>query len=125
MGIPGQYDNPAYQDAVTKIIAVGKKAGKPIGIGGIGPRLDLLEKFFAVGTSWSLSGGDIAMLQGGMQKLGSTYVDLNAKYRRHEARVKIPKHRCIKLVASFFIVLTHTSIFLYLFYRVSTLYRFP
>jgi 2-keto-3-deoxy-L-rhamnonate aldolase RhmA len=84
IGIPGQYDNPVYQDAVTKIIAVGKKAGKPIGIGGIGPRLDLLEKFFAMGTSWSLSGGDPAMLQGGMQKFGSTYVDLNAKVR--EAR---------------------------------------
>jgi 2-keto-3-deoxy-L-rhamnonate aldolase RhmA len=84
MGIPGQYDNPAYQNAVTKIIAAGKKAGRRIGIGGIGPQLDLLEKFFAMGASWSLSGGDPAMLQGGMQKLGSTYVDLNAKLR--EAR---------------------------------------
>jgi 2-keto-3-deoxy-L-rhamnonate aldolase RhmA len=84
MGIPGQYDNPAYQDVVTKIIAVGKRAGKPIGIGGIGPRLDLLEKFFAMGTSWSLSGGDLAMLQGGKQKLGSTYVNLNTKVQ--EAR---------------------------------------
>jgi hypothetical protein len=37
-----------------------------------------------MGTSWSLSGGDLAMLQGGMQKLGSTYVDLNAKVQ--EAR---------------------------------------
>jgi 2-keto-3-deoxy-L-rhamnonate aldolase RhmA len=79
IGIPGQYDNPAYQDAVTKIIAAGKKAGKPIEIGDIGPRLDLLEKFFAMGASWSLSGGDLAM-----QKLGSTYVDLNTKVQ--EAR---------------------------------------
>jgi 2-keto-3-deoxy-L-rhamnonate aldolase RhmA len=86
LGIPGQYDNPLYQDAVTKIIAAGKKAGKPIGIGGIGPRLDLLEKFFAMGSSWSLSGADLAILQSGMQKLGSTYVDLNTKVQ--EARGK-------------------------------------
>jgi 2-keto-3-deoxy-L-rhamnonate aldolase RhmA len=51
MDIPGQYDNPAYQDAVTKIIAAGKEAGKPICIGSIGPRLDLFEKFFAMGAS--------------------------------------------------------------------------
>jgi 2-keto-3-deoxy-L-rhamnonate aldolase RhmA len=79
MGIPGQYDDPRYQDAVTKIIAAGVRAGKPIGIGGIGPRLDLLEKFFAMGACWSLSGGDLAMLQGGMQKLGGTYAELNTR----------------------------------------------
>jgi 2-keto-3-deoxy-L-rhamnonate aldolase RhmA len=84
LGIPGQYDNPLYQDAVTKIIAAGKKAGKPIGIGGIGPRLDLLEKFFTMGASWSLSGADLAMLQSGMQKLGGTYTELNTKVQ--EAR---------------------------------------
>jgi 2-keto-3-deoxy-L-rhamnonate aldolase RhmA len=84
MGILEQYDNAAYQNAVTRIIAARKNAGKSIGIGGIGPRLDLLEKFFAMGASWSLSGGDPAMLQGGMRKLGSTYVNLNTKVQ--EAR---------------------------------------
>ncbi|KAH3946742.1 hypothetical protein HBI56_070360 [Parastagonospora nodorum] len=87
MGIPGQYDSPVYQDAVVKIIAAGKKAGKPIGIGGIGPRLDLLEKFFTMGASWSLSGADMAMLQAGMQKLGSTYEELNGRVK--EAREKM------------------------------------
>lgn len=86
LGIPGQYDNPLYQDAVTRIIAAGKKAGKPIGIGGIGPRLDLLEKFFTMGASWSLSGADLAMLQAGMQKLGGTYEELNTRVQ--EARSK-------------------------------------
>lgn len=51
-----------YQDAVTKIVLAGKRAGKPLGIGGIGGRLDLLEKWFAMGATWSLSGGDAAIL---------------------------------------------------------------
>lgn len=79
MGIFGQYDNPIYQDAVTKIVLAGKKAGKPIGIGGIGPRLDLLEKWFAMGASWSLSGADNSMLQGAMKKLGENYAAVNER----------------------------------------------
>lgn len=51
LGIPGQYDNTTYQDAVTKIVLAGKKARKPIGIGGIGGRLDLLEKWFTMGAT--------------------------------------------------------------------------
>ncbi|KPI37026.1 2-keto-3-deoxy-L-rhamnonate aldolase [Cyphellophora attinorum] len=77
--IPGQYDNPLYLDSVTKVIQAGVRAGKPIGIGGIGGRLDLLEKFFAMGATWSLSGADGAMLQAGMQKLGRTYAEMNTR----------------------------------------------
>lgn len=84
MGIPGQYDDPTYQKAVEKVILACKKAGKPVGIGGIGGRLDLLEKFFTMGASWSLSGGDAAMLQAGMKKIGETYEDVNQRVQ--EAR---------------------------------------
>ena len=79
LGIPGQYDNPIYQDAVTKIVLAGKKAGKPIGIGGISGRLDLLEKWFTLGATWSLSGGDGAMIQAGMQKIGKNYAEINQR----------------------------------------------
>ncbi|ETN39804.1 uncharacterized protein HMPREF1541_06030 [Cyphellophora europaea CBS 101466] len=79
LGIPGQYDNAAYLDSVTKVIKAGVKAGKPIGIGGIGGRLDLLEKFFETGATWSLSGADGAMLQAGMKKLGQTYAEINQR----------------------------------------------
>jgi 2-keto-3-deoxy-L-rhamnonate aldolase RhmA len=79
LGIPGQYDNPAYLEAVEKVIAAGVKAGKPIGIGGIGGRLDLLERFFQLGATWSLSGGDGSILQAGMNKLGKTYSEMNAR----------------------------------------------
>ena len=79
LGIPGQYDNPLYQDAVTKVVLAGVRAGKPIGIGGIGGRLDLLEKWFKMGATWSLSGADGAMLQAGMQKLGKMYSEINRR----------------------------------------------
>ncbi|KAL5353852.1 hypothetical protein ACLOAV_001896 [Pseudogymnoascus australis] len=82
LGIPEQYDNPIYQDAVTKIVLAGKKAGKPIGIGGIGGRLDLLEKWFAMGASWSLSGGDGPMIQAGMNKLGESYRAMNERVQK-------------------------------------------
>lgn len=77
MGIPGEYDNPLYQKAVTRVVLAGKRAGKPIGIGGIGGRLDLLEMWFKMGASWSLSGADISILQAGMKKVGSNYADIN------------------------------------------------
>lgn len=82
MGIPGQYDNPAYQDAVTKIVLAGKKAGKPIGIGGIGGRQDLLERWFAMGATWSLSAGDGAILQAGMKKVAGEYDAINERVQK-------------------------------------------
>lgn len=82
LGIPGDYDNPIYQDVVTKIVLAGKKAGKPIGIGGIGGRLDLLEKWFQMGATWSLSGGDGALLQAGMKKIGQNYNEINQRVQK-------------------------------------------
>lgn len=83
--IPGQYDNQAYLDSVEKVIAAGKKAQKPIGIGGIGGRLDLLERFFKLGATWSLSGGDGAILQAGMKQLGKAYGEINSRVQQHRA----------------------------------------
>lgn len=77
--IPGQYDNPLYLNSVERVVKAGVKAGKPIGIGGIGGRQDLLEKFFTMGATWSLSGADGAMLQAGMKKLGQEYAAMNAR----------------------------------------------
>jgi 2-keto-3-deoxy-L-rhamnonate aldolase RhmA len=79
--IPGQYDNPLYLNAVEKIIRAGVRAGKPVGIGGIGGRLDLLERFFTMGATWSLSGADGAMIQAGMKQLGKTYAEINSRVR--------------------------------------------
>ncbi|KAL2110282.1 hypothetical protein VUR80DRAFT_1392 [Thermomyces stellatus] len=82
MGIPGKYDDPQYQDAVTRVVLAGKKAGKPIGIGGIGGRKDLLEKWFAMGASWSLSAQDLAILQNGMKKIGEDYRLMNERVQK-------------------------------------------
>lgn len=82
LGIPGQYDNPVYQNAVTKVVLAGKKAGKPIGIGGIGGRLDLLEMWFAMGATWSLSGGDGSIIQAGMKKIGKSYAEINSRVQK-------------------------------------------
>lgn len=87
LGIPGDYDNPIYLDAVKKVISAGNRAGKPIGIGGIGGRQDLLERWFELGATWSLSGGDGTMIQAGMKKLGEDYRGMNLrvqKKRQHE-----------------------------------------
>ena len=83
--IPGQYDNPLYIDSVTKAVKAGERAGKPVGIGGIGGRLDLLEKFFEMGATWSLSGADGSMLQQGMKVLGKTYSEINARVQQARA----------------------------------------
>ncbi|KKY29720.1 putative 4-hydroxy-2-oxovalerate aldolase [Diaporthe ampelina] len=82
LGIPGQYDNPLYQDAVTNVILEAKKARKPVGIGGIGGRQDLLEKWFAMGASWSLSGADGAIIQAGMKKIGDDYAEINRRIQK-------------------------------------------
>ncbi|EOD45109.1 Aldolase protein [Neofusicoccum parvum] len=79
MGIPGEYDDPRYQDAVARIVLAGRKAGKPIGIGGIGGRQDLLERWFAMGAAWSLSAGDGAILQAGMRKVAAEYAAINKR----------------------------------------------
>lgn len=79
LGIPGQYDNPLYQEAVTEVVLAAKAAGKPVGIGGIGGRQDLLEKWFAMGASWSLSAADGSILQAGMKKVGDNYAEMNKR----------------------------------------------
>ncbi|KAI6980618.1 putative 4-hydroxy-2-oxovalerate aldolase [Hortaea werneckii] len=91
LGIPGKYDDPRYLDSVEKIIAAGVKAGKPIGIGGIGGRLDLLERFFKLGATWSLSGGDGSILQAGMNKIGQNYVEINGRVQESRVNGKAVK----------------------------------
>jgi 2-keto-3-deoxy-L-rhamnonate aldolase RhmA len=61
LGIPGQYDNPLYLES---------------------GRLDLLERFFALGATWSLSGGDGSILQAGMNKLGKAYAEIDQRVQK-------------------------------------------
>lgn len=82
LGIAGQYDNPVYQDAVTSVVLAAKAAGKPVGIGGIPGRPDLLEKWFAMGASWSLSGADGSIIQAGLKKIGDNYAEINQRVQK-------------------------------------------
>ncbi|KAJ5204374.1 Pyruvate/Phosphoenolpyruvate kinase [Penicillium cinerascens] len=82
LGIPGKYDDPRYLSSVTKVINAANKFGKPIGIGGIGGRLDLLEKWFSMGATWSLSCADGAILQNGMKKVVQNYNDISSRLER-------------------------------------------
>ncbi|KAI9040629.1 HpcH/HpaI aldolase family protein [Aspergillus affinis] len=82
LGIPGKYDSDLYQDAVTKVIQAANKTGKPVGIGGIGGRLDILEKWFAMGATWSLSGQDASILQTGMKKIHENYAGISDKLNK-------------------------------------------
>lgn len=79
LGIPGKYDSAVYQDAVTKVIQAANKAGKPVGIGGIGGRLDILEKWFSMGATWSLSGQDASMLQAGLKQMNRNYSEISER----------------------------------------------
>ncbi|KAH9909945.1 Pyruvate/Phosphoenolpyruvate kinase-like domain-containing protein [Xylariomycetidae sp. FL2044] len=85
LGIHEQYDHEAYQQAVTKVVLSGKEAGKPVGIAGIAGRPDLLERWFAMGASWSLSGADLNILQDGMKKIGADYEAMNRRVLKAKA----------------------------------------
>jgi 2-keto-3-deoxy-L-rhamnonate aldolase RhmA len=82
LGIHGKYDDPKYLDSVVKIIEAANKVGKPVGIGGIGGRLDLLERWFSMGATWSLSGADGAILQNGMKQLTKNYAEINQRVQK-------------------------------------------
>jgi 2-keto-3-deoxy-L-rhamnonate aldolase RhmA len=82
LGIPGKYDDERYLDSVVKIIEAANKVGKPVGIGGIGGRLDLLERWFALGATWSLSGADGAILQSGMKQITKNYEEVSRKIKK-------------------------------------------
>ena len=82
LGIPGKYDTELYQDAVTRVIHAANKAGKPVGIGGVGSRLDILEKWFNMGATWSLSGQDASMLQAGLKQMSKNYTEISERLRR-------------------------------------------
>lgn len=76
LGIPGKYDSDIYQDAVRKVITAANRNRKPVGIGGIGGRLDILEKWFRMGATWSLSGQDASMLQAGLRRISENYAGI-------------------------------------------------
>lgn len=62
MGIPGDYDNPQLTEAYERTIAACKKANVWLGIGGLHSRLDLVEKFCAMGANWVMAATDAPLM---------------------------------------------------------------
>jgi 4-hydroxy-2-oxoheptanedioate aldolase len=61
-GIPGLYDDPRVAAAYERTIAACRKHGKHVGIGGLGSRPDLVERFVAMGARYVSTGTDLAFL---------------------------------------------------------------
>ena len=62
MGITGQYDHPKVKQAYEKTIAVCKKLGKHVGVGGLSSRPDLVAEFVKMGARYVSTGTDSAFL---------------------------------------------------------------
>jgi 4-hydroxy-2-oxoheptanedioate aldolase len=62
LGIAGEYDHPKVHDAYERTIALCRKHGKHVGIGGFGARPDLVEKYVRMGGRYVSTGTDLAFL---------------------------------------------------------------
>ncbi|PPJ54938.1 hypothetical protein CBER1_06072 [Cercospora berteroae] len=82
MGIPGQYEQPQVTEAHRRTIAACQKVGKWVGVGGLHARLDLVEKFCAMGANWVMAATDGPLLLSGATKRATEMLALNEKVRR-------------------------------------------
>ena len=64
LGLPGQYDHAKLHEAYERTIAACRKRGKHVGVGGLGTRPDLVEKFVRLGARYVSTGTDLAFLMG-------------------------------------------------------------
>ena len=62
LGLPGQYDHPRLAQAYERTIAACRRRGRHVGIGGLGTRPDLVEKFVKLGARFVSTGNDLAFL---------------------------------------------------------------
>jgi 4-hydroxy-2-oxoheptanedioate aldolase len=62
LGLPGQYDHPKLHEAYERTIAACRRRGKHVGVGGLGSRPDLVEKFVKLGARYVSTGTDLAFL---------------------------------------------------------------
>jgi 4-hydroxy-2-oxoheptanedioate aldolase len=62
LGLAGQYDHPRLAQAYERTIAACRPRGRHVGIGGLGTRPDLVEKFVRLGARYVSTGNDLAFL---------------------------------------------------------------
>jgi 4-hydroxy-2-oxoheptanedioate aldolase len=63
-GIPGQYDDPRVRDAYARVIAVCRRHGKHVGVGGLASRPDLVAEYVRMGGRYVSTGTDLSFLLG-------------------------------------------------------------
>ncbi len=62
MGLTGQYDHPKLKEAYARTIAVCRKLGKHVGVGGLSSRPDLVTELVKIGARYVSTGTDSAFL---------------------------------------------------------------
>ena len=62
LGISGLYDHPKLKAAFERTNAAAKKVGKPVGVGGLTGRDDLMIQFVQMGARYVSTGTDLAFL---------------------------------------------------------------
>ena len=65
LGIPGQFDNPAYLDALTKVVDAGRRHGK--GLGFMAADAATARDYRAKGFNMIASGTDMGLLMAGVK----------------------------------------------------------
>ena len=62
LGVAGQVDHPQVHEAFLHVIDACRAHGKTVGIGGMGGRPDLIDKYLALGAGYVSTGNDISFL---------------------------------------------------------------
>src|SRR5205814_1415822 len=62
LGLAGQYDHAKVHEAYERTLSACRKRGKHVGVGGLGTRPDLVEKFVRLGARYVSTGTDLAFL---------------------------------------------------------------
>jgi 2-dehydro-3-deoxyglucarate aldolase/4-hydroxy-2-oxoheptanedioate aldolase len=73
MGIPGQFDNPAYLSAVKRIVAAGRKHKKALGF--MAADTTWAKQYKKLGFNMIATGTDHGILMGGVRNILNTIAD--------------------------------------------------
>jgi 4-hydroxy-2-oxoheptanedioate aldolase len=76
LGIPGQFDHPKVHDAYERTIGACRSRGKHVGVGGLGSRPDLIEKYVRLGGRYVSTGTDLAFLMAALTQRAKQVRDI-------------------------------------------------
>ena len=62
LGRPGEYDHPKVHEVYERTLAACRRCGKHVGVGGLGSRPDLVQKYVAMGARFVSTGTDLGFL---------------------------------------------------------------